>query len=32
LVESEKKKAKIEYNESFPHFKPGTRELAGAGK
>ena len=30
LITKEKKTAKIEFNESFPHFKPGTRELAGA--
>jgi parvulin-like peptidyl-prolyl isomerase len=32
LVANEKKTAKIEYNESFPHFKPGTRELSSAEK
>jgi hypothetical protein len=32
LVANEKKTAKIEYSESFPHFKPGTRELSSAEK
>jgi hypothetical protein len=32
LIANEKKNAKIEYNESFPHFKPGTRELTSAEK
>jgi peptidyl-prolyl cis-trans isomerase C len=32
LIERELKTAKIEFNESFPHYKPGTRELAGVEK
>ena len=32
LIANEKKTAKIEFNEKFPHFKPGTRELASAEK
>jgi peptidyl-prolyl cis-trans isomerase C len=32
LIANERKTAKIEYNEDFPHFKPGTRELASAEK
>ncbi len=32
LIEKQIEKAKIEFNESFPHYKPGTRELAAARK
>jgi parvulin-like peptidyl-prolyl isomerase len=32
LIANERKTAKIEFNEKFPHFKPGTRELASAEK
>ncbi|MEX2138251.1 MAG: peptidylprolyl isomerase [Pirellulales bacterium] len=32
LIEAEIKNAKIEFNETFPHYKPGTRELATAEK
>jgi parvulin-like peptidyl-prolyl isomerase len=32
LIEEEIKKAKIEFNENFPHYKPGTRELAATEK
>jgi parvulin-like peptidyl-prolyl isomerase len=32
LIANERKTAKIEFNESFPHFKPGTRELSSAEK
>ncbi|MDZ4820783.1 MAG: peptidylprolyl isomerase [Planctomycetota bacterium] len=30
LLETERAAANVTYNERFPHFKPGTRELAGA--
>jgi len=32
LLEKQLKTAKIEFNDSFPHFKPGTQELVSAGK
>jgi peptidyl-prolyl cis-trans isomerase C len=32
LIEQQIKTAKIEFNENFPHYKPGTRELAAAEK
>ncbi len=32
LIEQQIKKVKIEFNENFPHYKPGTRELAAAEK
>ena len=32
LIEQQIKNAKIEFNENFPHYKPGTRELAAAEK
>jgi peptidyl-prolyl cis-trans isomerase C len=32
LIEQRVKTVKIEFNENFPHYKPGTRELAAAEK
>jgi hypothetical protein len=32
LIERETKAAKIEFTDGFPHYKPGTRELAAAGE
>lgn len=32
LIEQQIKTAKIEFNEDFPHYKPGTRELAAVEK
>jgi peptidyl-prolyl cis-trans isomerase C len=32
LIEKQIERAKIEFNENFPHYNPGTRELAAAGR